>query len=199
MLTALDIETDTSPLTEDEKAAGYTARGLDPRITRITSIALYSDGGITSVFADSEEAILASTRYVLAELNPSILVTWNGAVFDLPFISDRAARHGIWLPLNLTPNPLIVPKYEPTPGHAGGYSATWGNAKHIDIAYVVRDSAKLRGVKWSLKPYAQSIGLDPVEVDREKMHLLTKAEETRYVASDAKVTHQIAERTLGFA
>lgn len=193
---SLDIETDTSPLTEQEKAEGYTARGLDPHITEITSVAVAYDGH-TAVFDDSsEQEILEATQSVITMVNPSVLVTWNGSVFDLPFIDFRSRLHGVNTSLKLVHNPQIVPKYDPTPGYEGGYSATWGNAVHIDVAYLVKDEAERQGVKWSLKPYAQSIGLDPVEVDRTKMHDLTPAQLREYVASDAIVTLEIARRKL---
>lgn len=198
-IVSLDIETDTSPLTEQEQLDGFTARGLDPRITAITSIALATETG-TQVFDDNpEDVILDGLVDYMARLDPTLVVTWNGAVFDLPFISDRAALYGIEHGINLIPNPLLVPKYDPTPGHAGGYSATWGSGTHIDVAYVVQADAEARDVKWSLKPYAQSIGLNPVEVDRTKMHELTPEQEREYVLSDAIVTLEIAKRALGLA
>ena len=196
-IVALDIETDTSPLTEQEKQAGYTARGLDPRITPITSIALATGDDVLVFDGTTEEKILTQTIQAMQEIDPTILATWNGAVFDLPFIVDRSKLYDLNAGIHLVPNPAIVPKYDPTPGHEGGYSATWGLATHIDVAYVVKADADARDVKWSLKPYAKSIGLNPVEVDRTKMHLLTPEEQHDYVASDAIVTREIALRALG--
>src|SRR5699024_1309662 len=86
-----------------------------------------------------------------------IIVTWNGAVFDLPFINDRARTHGMDLGIALTPNTTLVPKYQPVPGHAGGYDATWAGHHHIDLAYLCKDDAENRGVKWSLKPYVKDV------------------------------------------
>lgn len=201
-LAALDIETDTSPLTDEEKAAGYTARGLDPRITRITSIAIATDRGTTVCSNAPEESILARTFHLLRTIDPALLVTWNGAVFDMPFIHDRALRYpslrGRLSALKMTPNPEIVPKYDPTPGHEGGYTVTWGRTPHLDMAYIAKADAEARGVKWSLKPYAQALGFEPIEVDRAKMHELTEQEERDYVASDAIVTREIAKRVLGY-
>lgn len=196
-LAALDIETDTSPLTEQEKAAGFTSRGLDPRITEITSIAIALEDGAPLVFDGDEETVLGETINALAEISPSLLLTWNGAVFDLPFIHDRAKVRGLETGLLLEPNPGIVPKYDPTPGHEGGYTAYWGKSTHVDVAYLVKADADARGMKWSLKPYARSIGLDPIEVDRERMHELTPEQLRDYVASDAVVTLEIGKRALG--
>jgi hypothetical protein len=48
-------------------------------------------------------------------------------------------------------------------------------------------------VKWSLKPVARSLGMDPVEVDRANTHLLSQEVLAEYVASDAVVTARLAE------
>lgn len=189
---AFDIETDTSPVTPEEKAQGFTHRGLDPRITPITAFAMASDAGV-DVFMDApEEDIIAAAVEKMAERAPARVITWNGAVFDLPFLVDRAARYGIETGIELTPNPSLVPKYDPTPGHAGGYDATWFGAAHTDVAYAVKEIAEAEGVSWSLKPYAQFRGLTPVEVDRLQMHRLTPEELRNYVASDAIVTLELA-------
>lgn len=196
-IVALDIETDTSPLTQEEKDAGFTARGLDPHITPITSIALATEHHTAVFDGPTEEDIIKHATMALDSLEAGLIVTWNGAVFDLPFIVDRAKLYDLDPGFSLIPNPAIVPKYDPTPGHEGGYTSYWGQATHVDVAYLVKADAELRGVKWSLKPYAQSIGLDPVEVDREKMHELTPAQLCEYVASDARVTLEVAKRALG--
>lgn len=195
-LAALDIETDTAPLTDEELAAGYTSRGLDPHITEITAISVATDDAILVFDEGGEDNILRNTIQAIAYINPTALGTWNGAVFDLPFITDRARLHGLETGIRLNPNPDIVPKYEPTPGHEGGYDAMWGSAHHIDVAYAMKDTAERLGVKWSLKPVAKALGFQPVEVDREKMHELTLEELHEYVASDANITLELLRRAL---
>lgn len=203
---ALDIETDTSPLTEAEKAAGFTARGLDSRITPVTAAAFH-DGRHTNVlhaadYRDGEAGLLSRVgAYMIgagaSRDNGGVLVTWNGSVFDLPFLVDRARMLGVlgWFTgLELTRDESIVPKYDPLPGHAGGYRATWHGLPHLDMAYVDRDECLATGVSWSLKPWATHLGLDPVEVDRTRMHELSRAELDSYVASDAVITHGLATR-----
>lgn len=204
---ALDIETDTSPLTEAEKAAGFTARGLDPRITPVTAVAMHA-GGNSHVLhaddsADGEPALLEQVGAFMigagANRNSGgVLVTWNGSVFDLPFLADRARILGVldywYAGLDLTPDPSFAPKYDPLPGHDGGYRATWCGLPHIDIAYVDKDECLAAGVSWSLKPWAKHLGMDPVEVDRSRMHELTREELDAYVASDARITHDLAVR-----
>lgn len=201
-LISLDIETDTSDLTEEEKAQGYTSRGLDPRITPITEISVSSGYKLsditgwdsTMVFqGQNEDVMLDNLNQYLSNIASGTLVTWNGSVFDLPFIQDRARMHGVELDLQLTENPEIVPKYDPTPGHRGGYDATWANLDHVDLAYAMKADAEARGVRWSLKPYAKAVlGVEPVEVDRTQLHTLSFEERHAYVASDSKITLGLA-------
>ena len=188
----LDIETDTSPLTDAEKAAGHTSRGLDPAITAITAIALSTEHG-TYVMCDMEEkTMLTKLDRILNVLDIGTLATWNGAVFDLPFIDARAKHLGVRIDLGLTHDPAIVPKYQPTPGYEGGYQATWAGHHHLDFAYVAKDAAEALGIGWSLKPYAREIlGREPIQVDREQMHDLTAEELHEYVASDAIITRDL--------
>lgn len=200
---ALDIETDTSDLTEHEKAAGFTSRGLIPQISPVLSVA-FTDGQFREVFhQDGNEATLL--RRVAMFVGDSalgypgtVLVTWNGSVFDLPFLADRARILGLeqyWYSgLRLTPDPSFVPKYDPLPGHAGGYTATWAGLRHVDMAYVDRDECVAAGVEWSLKPWAEHLGMNPVKVDRSRIHELSRAELDEYNASDAALTHTLATR-----
>lgn len=188
----LDIETDTSPLTDEEKAAGFTSRGLDPAITPITAIALATEYGPYVMCDMDEKVMLTKLDRLLSVLEPGILATWNGAVFDLPFIDARAKSLGLSIGLGLTPDSTIVPKYQPTPGYDGGYRATWAGHHHLDLAYEVKEEAAALGIPWSLKPYAREIlGREPIQVDREQMHTLTAEELHEYVASDAIITRDL--------
>lgn len=197
-LYALDIETDTSPVSDEERSRGFTVRGLDPRVTRVValSVATRSDDGVlvAKVWNGNEPDILVATQNWLAAQRPGLIVTWNGSVFDLPFVDSRARQLGVDLDLELTPDPRIIPKYQSTPGYEGGYSATWAGHRSVDVAYAVREAADRANITWSLKPFARWIGLDPVEVNRGKIHELSPAELDEYVASDALVTHLVAEK-----
>lgn len=193
---AIDIETDTAPLTEEETALGYTSRGLVPSISRIVNIAIASSKG-TIVLDGEEKDILTNLEQYFKTASPGMVVTWNGSVFDFPFISDRARLLGVPLGLTMTPNPAIVPKYVATPGHAGGYNAEWTRENGtslgtIDIAYSFKGFAEENDIIWSLKPMATAKGLDPVKVDASKIHLLSKEQVNEYVASDALVTRTLA-------
>lgn len=197
----LDIETDTSALTNAEIAAGYTSRGLDPKISPIVNIAVsFKDDSI--VFRSDkagEAAMLLELNTWFKNASPGVIATWNGSVFDLPFISDRAKLLGVALDLSLDFDPSITPKYESLPGHLGGYSAWWRSISwvchsHTDVAYQYKNFCEDNSISWSLKPCAKAFEMDPIEVDREKIHLLSKIEQDAYVSSDAYVTRMLAQR-----
>ena len=200
-LYGLDIETDTSPLTQEELDAGYTHRGLDPAITKIINLALSDSSGVTVLDGEEKDILLGLDNW-LKSREPGLLVTWNGSVFDLPFIYDRAKRLNINIGLHLSADPLIVPKYEPTPGYSGGFTATWDSLSnqvshaHLDVAYLYKKYAEEAGIPWSLKPVAKELGLNPIKVDAANVHLLTREEQNEYVASDARVTRELAFKRL---
>ena len=123
------------------------------------------------------------------------MVTWNGSVYDLPYLQERYRRHGLSTSLRLRYDPSVEVKYEPLPGHPGGYRAAWGEHSHVDISPLYRAEAQRRGVRHSLKPVYQALsGLAPLEVDRERMHLLSTAERHAYVNSDTVITRWLAVR-----
>ena len=74
-----DIETDNSE--------GF---GLVPEKSRVTEIAIDTASG-GEVFAGNERTILRDFEAYLGTLEPGLLVPWNGAFFDVPFITDRWA------------------------------------------------------------------------------------------------------------
>ena len=190
----LDIETDTTPMNDS------TPRGLDPATTTIVNIALSTREGEIVFRGEERSLILSLDRYV-RNLPVGLIATWNGAVFDLPFIISRAQSLDIELGLTIIPAENIRPKYEPLPGHRGGYHGTWSNRtavphSHLDIAYALREHTEDLGLQWSLKPVARHHGLSPIEVDRTAVHLLTPEQQDEYVASDARVTRVLAERLL---
>jgi DNA polymerase elongation subunit (family B) len=181
-LYGLDIETDTR------------CDGLDPRVAAITAVAVDApDGGV--VVTGSEEAVLAQVDAHLAALPPGVLVTWNGAAFDLPFIADRARRAGVRLALRLALDPTIPLRRGPLPGHEGAYRAAWHGHRHLDAYRVYRgDVRHALGVSCSLKSIARLVGLRPVEVDRERIHELSLSQLYAYVRSDAALARALAER-----
>lgn len=185
MLTALDIETET-------RFGG----GLDPLGSSVVAVALAFDDGATSVFDDADErALLLRLGDVLSSRH-GLLLTWNGAGFDLPFLATRARVLGIEAEVGLvTRRDASLPvKYAPPPGLGDPVRARWHSTAHVDVAHLYRAFAEDNGLSWSLKPVARAHGLSPVEVDRTAIHELSPEELEAYVASDAIVTLELARR-----
>lgn len=175
----LDIETDT--------AQG----GLDPRLSPVVAVALASECGVT-VMRGPEARLLREVDSILALVEPGVLVTWNGSGFDLPFLADRAGRHGIQLGLRLQLDAGIVRSHPPLPGHAGFYRATWYGHDHLDAYLAYRALAGADEGSLALKAVAARAGLDAVEVDRSRIHELEPEELASYVASDASLALTLA-------
>jgi len=185
MLTALDIETET-------RFGG----GLDPLGSAVVAVALAFEGGNTAVFDDADEATLLARVDEVLRSRHGLLLTWNGAGFDLPFIAVRARILGIDNTLGLLTrqDPTLPAKYAPPPGLGDPVRARWHSTAHVDVAHLYRSFAEDHGLQWSLKPIARHHGLEPVEVDRTAIHELSPAELEAYVASDALVTLDLARR-----
>ena len=179
-----DIETDTS------------TNGLDPRVSRVTSFAIWSLTEKHCVADADERELLCELARLVDRLPGGIMAGWNSAVFDLPFLATRAGLLGISLPFTLIPDPAITPKYDFTPPHTCGYRAYVGEHVHADIAYAYKLDAHRLGVSWSLKPVARAFGVQMVEVDRERMQELSADELAAYNLSDARGTCLLA-RGLG--
>ena len=175
----LDIETDT--------ASG----GLDPRSSPVVAVALASDSGVT-VIRGPESRILREVDALLGVLAPGVLVTGNGSGFDLPFLSDRARRHGIALGLDLRLDPAIVRSHPPLPGHAGFYRARWHDHGHLDAYLAYRALAEEGEGSLALKAVAARRGLNALEVDRSRIHELEAEDLATYVASDAALALVLA-------
>ena len=151
------------------------------------------------VLDGDERSLLRELDELLVSLPPGVLVTWNGAAFDLPFLADRARRCGVELGLEVRLDPSI-PRRDPMPGHSGAYRATWHHHRHIDGYQLYRaDVGAALGLSCGLKPLARLVGLPVVEVDRERIHLLDLATRRSYVASDARLARLLVERRWGTA
>jgi DNA polymerase elongation subunit (family B) len=186
-LYGLDIETDTR------------VDGLDPSVAAVVSVAVAGEdhGAVfeASDHPDDERTLLHDLDRHLAGLDPGILVTWNGSGFDLPFLGDRAARHGLALGLHLQLDPGLRSRREPLAGHEGAYRARWHHHRHLDAYRVYRaDVGPLLGISCGLKNVARAAGLRPVEVDRAALHELPAERLRTYVTSDARVTRLLAAR-----
>jgi DNA polymerase elongation subunit (family B) len=177
-LYGLDIETDTS------------CDGLDPRLGGIVAAAVSTSAG-TFVLTGSEAELLGSLDELLRGLPTGVVVTWHGAGFDLPFLADRAQRVGVRLGLRLRLDEAIDVR-RPLAGHRGAYRARWAAHTHLDAYQLFRDVGRALALSCSLKSMARLFGLQPVEVDRTRIHDLALAELSAYVASDAQLTRELA-------
>lgn len=178
----LDIETDT------------TVNGLDPQIASVVTIAL-STPGFEEIFSGRESTLLYDVDQCLQELAPGVVATWNGAAFDLPFIADRAAIHGLDLGLRLQLDPSMAMRHAPLPGHGGSYRGAWYGHSHVDAYRLYRgDVGPTMRVSCSLKSIARLVGLAPIEVDRAHIHDLSREALHAYAASDARLARVLTER-----
>jgi hypothetical protein len=178
----LDIETDT------------TVDGLDPAVARILTIALSSDE-VDELFTGPEPELLAELDERLRALPAGVIATWNGAAFDLPFIADRAALHGVALGLRLEHDPKIVVRGRNLPGHRGAYRGAWHRHAHLDAYRVYQaDVGPALRISCGLKSIARFVGLPVVEVDRTQIHGLSQEALHAYASSDARLARVLAER-----
>ena len=178
----LDIETDT------------TIDGLDPSVAAVVAVAV-TGPDLEIVLDGAERPMLAELDHLLAGLPTGVIVTWNGASFDLPFLADRAARCGLSLGLELRLDPSIPGRHEPLAGHPGAYRARWHGHAHLDGYQLFRaDVGASLHIPCGLKPLARFVGLPVVEVDRERIHELSDADRRAYVASDAHLARALVAR-----
>lgn len=167
---------------------------------QVTTWAIFNDDLAIVQESRDEPWLIARLRETWASLPPGIVLTWNGAVFDGPFVSARSVHLGLGRWFDLVPNLQISPKYEPQPGFAQfGYDpvfpASRGVHGHTDVAYAMRAWAEEHGCHWSLKPVARAFGIDVIEVDREHMEKLSTSERAAYCLSDVAATYRLAQVT----
>ncbi len=174
-LYGLDIETDT------------TVDGLDPSVSPIVAVAVATPDG-DRVFQGPEDLVLHRTDELMSELDPGIVVTWNGSGFDLPFLAERARRLGVTLGLDLWDD-------GPERTEPGVVRGRWYAHDHLDGYRLYRaDVGRSLGFPCGLKPLSRLVGLAPVEVDRSCIHLLDDAALAAYVASDARLARELVLR-----
>ena len=174
--------------------------GLDWRADRVTTYALYGENVSVVEEGADERRLVLRMRDLLASLPAGVVLTWNGAVFDGPFVAGRSKVLGLPEWFDFARDPSIVPKYEPQPGfEAAGlhpiFPALGGAThSHTDIAYGYwRSWAQDYRVQHSLKPVARAVGIEVVKVDREHMGTLSVSERLAYCLSDVVATYRLAE------
>lgn len=181
-LYGLDIETDTS------------TDGLDPGVAAVVAVALSSRATGEVVLTGGEAGILEALDSHLRDVEPGILVTWNGGAFDLPFLFSRGGAAGVSLGLELAWDPSGYRLgRRPLPGHLGTYVAAWYGHGHLD-AYRAWRRLRDPQERCGLKEVARSVGLEAVELDDpSQVHGIPLGQLRRYVASDASLARRLAE------
>jgi DNA polymerase elongation subunit (family B) len=163
-------------------------------VSPIVGVALVGEG-VEVVLDGPEPQLLAGLDRALASLPPGVLVTWNGSAFDLPYLADRAGRAGATLGLSIRHDETIVLSRDPLRGHPGAYRASWYDHRHLDGYRLYRSEIDPEsGLSCGLKSLARHFGLDVVEVDRARIHELSRDELRRYVVSDALLARELVAR-----
>ena len=192
-LYALDIETFTGVF-----ADGRQANGLDPNNSRVMSVAVWSASERVYLEAEDEVVVLDLLAAWIEAHPAAVIVTWNGAGFDFPFLAARAEQTGSRLAslLQLTVSHDRVPPYGPLPGFSGGCLVRAGACDHVDVMFAYRGLAESAGIRNSLKPVSRLFGIEVLEVDREAMHDLDPMELVAYNFSDVRATYLLALAAL---
>lgn len=184
---SFDIETDTDAPRFDPEISS----GLDPRAGSIISAALSgSEGALVLDDANERRLLQVLLEYASQLPKDTLITTWNGAVFDLPFLYYRCEQvlgikdHG----LELTFNEQIPVKYNPLPTFKGGYDVLWYGKKTLDISSYFKPFATKYGLSLGLKPILAALGHSPVSEDAANASTLTQAARMAYNLSDVEVT-----------
>lgn len=206
--TLVEADQDPAPLPELHLLA-FDLEVYNPRVTPnpkadpILVVSLASNRGHreTLVKRDDEDdrRILEAFLGRLAELDPDVLVTYNGDNFDWPYLVDRASVHGLRLPVGRDGS-------EPTVRQAGRDKMVriTGRANVDAYQMVERDlpDVKVR----TLERVAEHLGVlareDRTNLDSRNMAALwddpaRREEVLAYALDDAVSTLGIAEELLG--
>jgi len=177
--------------------------GLSHTDSSVTTVAIYSPAVSFVIEDTNEKRLITALAERLAALPAGVICTWNGAVFDGPFLAGRSMRLGMGSWFDLREDASIAPKYEPQHGFAPkglhpifpaadtfNDGSNWHD--HLDVAYLWKEWAQVTGTKWALKPVARANGIPVIEVDRAHMDALSVAERMSYNLSDVVATYQLA-------
>lgn len=142
----IDIEIDTPDGVVDPRRASVrtiavSAAGRDRVFSCGRTAATDGIDPDDTIVLDGEAALLRAVDDHLRSLAPGIVATWNGAMFDLPFLFDRATIVGVDLGLLLVGDPTGARGRAPLPGHRGAHRARWGAHRHLDTFRLYGDGA----------------------------------------------------------
>lgn len=149
-----------------------TGDGYFPRASKnpIISIAVKKDDEPVRVFdhyelvaGDADQTILRDFREYWKEVNPDILITYNGKQFDLPYILARLSHWGI--------SPDFLSRYEQ------GKDPLRGRV-HFDVYEYALADQNLMGIKSkSQKDVAEWFGRNPVRLKMDNTQALLGTKE----------------------
>jgi hypothetical protein len=194
-VTAFDIETQTEgePFVYPNGTNSLTPVGLDPRVSRITTISTLSLGERCVVMDGGQHDLELIENFVALNGQPrGILLGWNSTFFDLPFMKVRQVGRSGSKDFSFSSYPnWMTPKYGfpewadyVAPLGGQWHFAQVGRADHYDIAPLFKRFAERNGIKHSLKPVCEFLGIEMVTVDASQMERLTRTERIEYNLSD---------------
>ena len=144
------------------------------------------DGHFQIFNEKDEEGLLKRFVSHCKEVRPNVFVSYNGDIFDIPFIGERLKVYGMSLEKSLG---LQWVNTTNKSQYAGRF------ATHIDcLHWVERDSYLPQGSHGLKAVTREKLGYEPIEVDPEKM--VQSARETpkqfcAYSVSDALATYHL--------
>lgn len=164
---------------------------LDTAVAPVRTVALCGRS-FDEVFTGDEAALLRDLDHRIRSLAPGVLATWNGGVFDLPFLADRAALLGIEMDLQLQLDRRLTLHRRPLPGHAGAYRGAWGPHRHLDTFRLYGHHGPS---PWtSLRAIGRLLGLTAPGGPADRTHDLASEAFNAHAASDARLARVLAER-----
>lgn len=164
---------------------------LDPAVAPVRTVALCGRS-FDEVFTGDERVLLRDLDRRLRSLAPGVLATWNGGVFDLPFLAERAALVGVELDLRLQLDRRLTFHRRPLPGHAGAYRGAWGEHGHLDTFRLYGQSGPS---PWtSLRTIGRLLGLSAPGGPADRTHDLLSEAFNAHAASDSRLARVLAER-----
>eukprot|EP01022_Parablepharisma_sp_SALTPOND_P011850 TRINITY_DN1509_c0_g2_i1.p1 TRINITY_DN1509_c0_g2~~TRINITY_DN1509_c0_g2_i1.p1 ORF type:complete len:2157 (+),score=297.67 TRINITY_DN1509_c0_g2_i1:3876-10346(+) len=134
-----------------------------------------------------EKAVLEKFFEQIRELRPTVMSSFNGDIFDWPFIEERAKTYGISLE-----------KEAGVTSDKQGYMGRF--MLHMDCLYWVERDAYLPQGSHGLKAVTKAkLGYDPVELDPEEILPFAKSKPNElavYAASDALSTYYLYKKMI---
>ena len=179
---AFDLETDTTH-----------GRGLQPHKGKITELVLADKDDLVILSGDERHILQGFADYMNSRTAPAIAAGWNSRNFDLPYLLIRAWSHRAHLvgwKMELAPSPVRSP-YPAVGGYKVGQMMRWitpSGVEHRDEDVMLTYAAQRGRRTAGLKASARECGMNPIELDRARLHEYTQQERDAYVASDGLAT-----------